>query len=67
MKRAFTHPLFGSPPLPPLTATQARLAAVFNTGSRYLGDEDTLVRAPPPPAAGAAPPLMPRLLLALLT
>jgi GTP-binding protein len=57
MQRAYTYALYGSPPLPQLTSVQARLrAALFNSGGRYLGDEDSLVRgeAPPSPAAAAA-------------
>jgi GTP-binding protein len=57
MQRAYTYALFGAPPLPPLTAVQARLrAALFNCGGRYLGDEDALVRGVAPPPGAPAPP-----------
>ena len=56
MQRLYSFPLFGLAPLPALTTVQERLCAgLFYSGARYLGDEDSLVRAPPPP--GAAPGL----------
>ena len=58
MQKVYSTPLFGAPALPALTLVQERLRCLlFNSGSRYLGDESSLVR-PPPPAA-ATPTLQP--------
>ena len=57
MQRLYTFPLFGSAPLPALTTVQERLCAgLFYSGARYLGDEDSLVRAALPTPAPGAPP-----------
>ena len=54
MQRITCYPLYGAnSALPPLTSVQSRLLdALFQSGGRYLGDEDSMVRAAAAPAPG---------------